>query len=64
MKDYYQILGIEKKATEAEIKKAYKKRAIKLHPDKNPAPQANEAFQRVGQAMATLENAEKRDLYD
>ena len=64
MKDYYNILGVKKDAAENELKKAYKKRAIKLHPDKNPAPQAKEAFQRVGQAMATLEDKEKRNLYD
>ena len=43
-KDYYTILGCEKTATESELKKAYRKLALALHPDKNCAPGANEAF--------------------
>jgi len=63
-KDYYDILGLQKSATEDELKKAYKKLALKFHPDKNKAPQATEAFKKVSQAFACLNNPEKRKLYD
>ena len=46
-KNYYDILGVQRNATEDDIKMAYKKHAIKLHPDKNRAPQASEAFKKV-----------------
>lgn len=61
---YYEVLGVQKKATETELKKAYKKRALRLHPDKNAAPQAEEAFKRVNDAMMTLGDESKRRLYD
>lgn len=58
------MLGVRKEANEAELKKAYKKRALKLHPDKNGAPQAEEAFKRVNDAMMTLGDDDKRRAYD
>ncbi|KAM8851697.1 dnaJ homolog subfamily B member 12a [Synchiropus picturatus] len=63
-KDYYQILGVEKSASEEDLKKAYRKLALKFHPDKNHAPGATEAFKAIGNAYAVLSNAEKRRQYD
>lgn len=62
--DYYKILGLEKKATDSEIKKAYRKLALKLHPDKNGAPKATDAFKKVSQAYVCLSDAQKRQIYD
>ncbi len=61
---HYRVLGISQNATEAEIKKAYRKTAIKVHPDKNSAPKADEAFKAVGLAYATLSDPQKRTIYD
>jgi DnaJ homolog subfamily B member 12 len=63
-KDYYEVLGLTKEATDSDIKKAYKKLALQLHPDKNKAPGAVEAFKAVGNAVAILTDAEKRKSYD
>lgn len=64
-KDYYQTLGLTPDATEAEIKKAYRKLALKYHPDKNPGnPLAEEKFKEATQAYEVLSNKKKRDLYD
>ncbi|XP_056147627.1 dnaJ homolog subfamily B member 12a isoform X2 [Lampris incognitus] len=63
-KDYYQILGVEKDANEEDLKKAYRKLALKFHPDKNHAPGATEAFKAIGNAYAVLSNPEKRRQYD
>jgi len=63
--DYYQILGIEKKAAADEIKKAYRKLALKWHPDKNPNNKAaEEKFKKISEAYAVLSDAEKRKQYD
>lgn len=48
-KDYYEILSVSKDATDSEIKKSYRKIALQLHPDKNRAPGADEAFKAVGE---------------
>ena len=61
---HYRVLGIEQSADEASIKKAYRKLALKLHPDKNSAPHADEAFKAVGLAYATLSDTQKRTIYD
>ncbi|XP_052755685.1 dnaJ homolog subfamily B member 14 [Galleria mellonella] len=63
-KDYYEILGVTKEATDSDIKKSYKKLALQLHPDKNHAPGAAEAFKAIGNAAAILTDPEKRKQYD
>lgn len=64
-KDYYKILGVEKDATETEIKKAYRKLAIIHHPDKNPDdPGADERFKDIGEAQECLMDPQKRERYD
>ncbi|XP_043912147.1 dnaJ homolog subfamily B member 12 [Protopterus annectens] len=63
-KNYYEILGVNKDATEEDLKKAYRKLALKFHPDKNHAPGATEAFKAIGNAYAVLSNPEKRRQYN
>ncbi|MCX2678564.1 molecular chaperone DnaJ [Galbibacter sp. EGI 63066] len=63
--DYYEILGIDKNATAAEIKKAYRKKALKYHPDKNPGDKEAEAmFKKAAEAYEVLSNPEKKQRYD
>lgn len=64
-RDYYEVLGVSKTATPDEIKKAYRKMAIKYHPDKNPGDkQAEEMFKEAAEAYDVLSNEEKRQKYD
>jgi DnaJ homolog subfamily B member 12 len=58
------VLGVEKSASENDLKKAYKRRAMKVHPDKNSAPKATDAFKKVNAAMACLTDVDKRRVYD
>ncbi|KAG8756913.1 hypothetical protein FRC11_004928 [Ceratobasidium sp. 423] len=61
---YYEVLAIEKTADENEVKKAYRKLALQLHPDKNNAPGADEAFKVVSKAFTILSDPQKRAVYD
>lgn len=63
-KDYYDILDIPRDSNEDGVKKAYKKIALRLHPDKNKAPGAEEAFKKVSKAVQCLTDQEKKNVYD
>ncbi|OUM67353.1 hypothetical protein PIROE2DRAFT_40104 [Piromyces sp. E2] len=63
-KDYYELFGISKDASDSELKKAYRKLALKFHPDKNSAPGADEAFKVIGHAFQVLSDPDKRKQYD
>lgn len=64
--DYYKILGVEKNATADDIKKAYRRLALKYHPDRNPSDKkgAEEKFKKISEAYAVLSDPEKRKQYD
>ena len=63
-KDYYEILGVPKDASQADIRKAFQKKAMKLHPDVNKAPDAEQQFKEVSEAYAVLSDEDKRRRYD
>ncbi|CEP61503.1 type I HSP40 co-chaperone HLJ1 LALA0_S03e04302g [Lachancea lanzarotensis] len=61
---FYEVLSVERTASDIEIKKAYRKLAVKLHPDKNKHPRASEAFKRINRAFEVLSDISKRRIYD
>ena len=64
-RDYYEVLAVAREATEEEVKRAYRKLAVKFHPDKNPDdPHAEEKFKELGEAYDVLMDADKRAAYD
>lgn len=63
-KNYYEILGLEKSCTVDDVRKSYRKLSLKVHPDKNPAPGAEEAFKAVSKAFQCLSNEESKRKYD
>ena len=64
-RDYYEVLGVARDASESDLKKAYRKLALENHPDRNPDdPEAEERFKEISEAYAVLSDAEKRSAYD
>lgn len=63
-RDFYEVLGVAKTASEAELKKAYRQQALKYHPDRNKAADAAEKFKEVSEAYEVLSNPQKRQTYD
>lgn len=63
--DYYELLGVSRDASDADIKKAYRKMAMKLHPDRNPGDkEAEEQFKELQKAYSVLSDTQKRAAYD
>src|SRR5476649_857044 len=64
-RDYYHVLGVERGTTPEDVKKAYRKLAVKYHPDKNPGDKtAEDKFKELGEAYEILSNPDKRAAYD
>ncbi|MGN6391693.1 MAG: molecular chaperone DnaJ [Gemmatimonadales bacterium] len=64
MSEFYALLGVARDATEADIKKAYRKLAMEYHPDRNPAPEAEARFKEITEAYEVLRDPQKRAAYD
>lgn len=63
-RDFYEVLGVKKSASQSEIKSAYRKMALKFHPDKNKAPDAEQKFKEINEAYQVLSDQKKRQMYD
>ena len=63
-KDYYSILGVTRDASDDDLKKSYRKLALKWHPDKNKSPEAEEKFKEVSEAYEILSDPKKREIFD
>jgi molecular chaperone DnaJ len=64
-RDYYDVLGVDKNASDADVKKAYRKKAMKYHPDRNPDDKsAEDKFKEANEAYEVLGDAEKKSRYD
>jgi len=63
-RDYYEILGVPKTASEIELKSAYRKQALQWHPDRNKSPEAEGKFKEINEAYEILSNKDKRAAYD
>ena len=63
-RDYYEVLGVSKSASTAELKSAYRKLALEWHPDRNKSPQAHEKFKEINEAYAVLSDPKKKETYD
>lgn len=63
-RDYYEILGVSKSASERDLKSAYRKLAVQWHPDKNKSPEAEKKFKEINEAYEVLSNPKKRQAYD
>ncbi|GIV44533.1 MAG: hypothetical protein KatS3mg035_1656 [Bacteroidia bacterium] len=64
-RDYYEVLGVSKNASQDEIKKAYRKLALKYHPDQNPGDkEAEEKFKEITEAYSVLSDEQKKSMYD
>lgn len=63
-RDYYEVLGVNKSASTADIKSAYRKKAMEWHPDRNKSPEAEEKFKEINEAYEILSNDQKKQAYD
>ncbi|GIT12416.1 MAG: hypothetical protein CM1200mP33_6020 [Chloroflexota bacterium] len=63
-KDYYEILGVSKKATDEQLKSAFRKKALEYHPDRNKSKDAEEKFKEINEAYQILSDSDKRTKYD